>query len=117
MAPRAIPALLMMLMLTMAVPTACRREARDRSYQSLSDAEKASCDVYAEQAERFARGREGGISLEDHLKAVEVSCTNRPQTCAGFRLLVADVHGNTWPVADAGTRVRENCDRYVLAPN
>jgi hypothetical protein len=90
--------------------------ADPRSYGSLNTAEQATCDEYATQAERFARGREAGFSVLSPLKAVRDACATHPdddKACKGFPALARIVHGEKWTAADAGTKVRSDCLRWI----
>ena len=103
------------VIIALAALVACDGRSRESAYQSLRPADQATCHAFAQEAVRFARGRDAGTSLDDHLKAVGVSCVHRPDTCEGFRLVARDVHQHQWSVADAGVRVQENCKRYLEA--
>jgi hypothetical protein len=90
--------------------------ADPRSYGSLSAAEQAVCDEYATQAERFARGREAGFSVYSPLNASRDACAEHPgddKPCKGFPALARTVHRDKWTVAEAGSKVRGDCLRWI----
>lgn len=89
---------------------------RAGSYESLIAVERSSCDAVATQAERFARGRESGMSLETHLTAAAVACKERPDSnaaCKTFPELARRVHAEKWTAADAAERVKEDCRSWI----
>jgi hypothetical protein len=93
-----------------------RALADPREYGSLSAAEQASCDEYATQAERFARGREAGFSIMSPLKASRDACAEHPDSdkaCKGFPDLARTVHREKWTTADAAKNVRSDCLRWI----
>ena len=90
--------------------------ADPRSYGSLSTAEQALCDEYATQAERIARGREAGFSVYSPLNAARDACAEHPtddKVCKGFPALARVAHREKWTVAEAGTKVRGDCLRWI----
>ncbi len=91
-------------------------DADPRPYGSLSAAEQATCNEYATQAERFARGREAGFSVMSPLKAARDACAERPKddkVCKGFPDLARTVHREKWTSATAGAKVRADCLRWI----
>lgn len=90
--------------------------ADPRPYGSLSADEQATCDEYATQAERFARGREAGFSVMSPLQAARDACATHPkddEVCKGFPALARTVHREKWTSATAGTKVRGDCLRWI----
>ena len=90
--------------------------ADPRSYGSLSAAEQATCDEYATQAERIARGREAGFSVYSPINAARDACAEHPnddKICKGFPDLARTVHREKWTVAEAGSKVRSDCLRWI----
>jgi len=87
------------------------------AYSELStDVERRSCDAVATQAERFARGREAGMSLETHLTAAAVACKEHPDSnaaCKSFPELARRVHAEKWTATDAGQRVKKDCHSWI----
>lgn len=90
--------------------------ADSRSYGSLSATEQATCDEYATQAERVARGREAGFSVYSPLNAARDACVEHPsddKICKGFPDLARTVHREKWASAEAGAKVRNDCLRWI----
>ncbi len=90
--------------------------AEPRAYGSLSKDEQATCDEYATQAERDARGREAGFSVYSPLNAARDACAEHPgdaKICTGFPALARAVHREKWTSAEAGAKVRADCLRWI----
>ena len=90
--------------------------AEPRGYGSLSRDEQALCDQYAIQAERMARGREAGFSVYSPLNALREACAEHPsdeKVCKGFPPLARTIHREKWTAAEAGTKVRSDCLRWI----
>jgi hypothetical protein len=90
--------------------------ADPRPYGSLSRDEQALCDQYATQAERIARGREAGFSVYSPLNALRDACAEHPsdeKVCKGFPPLARTIHREKWTAAEAGTKVRSDCLRWI----
>ncbi len=90
--------------------------AEPRAYGSLSTNEQALCDQYATEATRIARGREAGFSVYSPLGAAREACADHPddeKVCKGFPALARTIHHEQWRSAEAATRVRSDCLRWI----
>lgn len=86
------------------------------AYSDLTTEERSSCDAVATQAERFAGGREAGMSLETQLTAAAVACKEHPDSnaaCKTFPELARRVHAEKWTAADAADRVKKDCRSWI----
>ena len=104
------------IVVTVVLLVAAAVDAEPRSYGSLSAAEQATCDEYATQAERVARGREAGFSVYSPLNAARDACAEHPsddKVCKGFPDLARTVHREKWTSAEAGAMFRASTPKLI----